>query len=296
MRKKIFEILFLSLLVLGFNGIRQANGQTIFNDDFESPLYQQWTFPTAGGWQLLFNGSGNIDQHIDISHAVSDLQSLRLEGNSCWSAFAYHPITLPTKVTLQVNVYLDSNVSCGCGPTLAEFAFFNPSIGSAWGTGFGGVSFNCDGFIHGGDDGDINNGGSVKLMHYLPNNWYTIRIDLDMDNRVSSVYVNGALLSSGIKINPSVSGAPTGVVLCGGYSINNAVWYDDVCVLEMLTPSPTPPPTPIAATLSAGGFLHIPDLMYSTLINTINLWADMQSVSHCNPPDICFKVTSYGTN
>ncbi len=309
--RKLFGILFLLLLVLGFNGIEQASGETIFNDNFDS--YQQQLFPFHGGWELfkikdgrILNGAGNAEQYVDTLNCVSNTKSLHLAGSSCWSACAYHAVTvpargvtLPTKVTLTANVRIGQNVDCGCGPALAKLAMFDTA--GDWGTGFGGVSFNCDGFIYAGVDGDINGEGNVndkfRLIPFMPNTWYNIRIDLDMDRRVSRVIIDGLLILFDIPIRIGVTGSPTGVVLCGGYAINNPDWYDDVCVLDMLPLPTTPTPRPAgAATLSLEGLLNIPNLNFSTIAGTIDLWTDMQLVTQCSPPDICFKTTTYGTN
>jgi hypothetical protein len=298
--RRLFGILFLSLLMLGYNGIRQACGETIFSDNFDS--YQQQLFPFPGSWELIRNGAGNAEQYVDTLNCVSNTKSLHLAGSSCWSACAYHAVTLlpprvalPPKVTLTANVRIGQNVACGCGPALAQLAMFNPTIG-LWGTGFGGVSFNCDGYIYGGNDGNVDKGGNVRLMPYMPNTWYNVRIDLDMYQRVSSVYIDGVLKASGVQINSSVTGVPTGVVLCGGYAINNPDWYDDVCVLDILTPTPTPSPTPCSAATLSEGLFNIPNIHYSTLSGTIGLWMNMQWVSQCSPPDTCFKITAYGAN
>jgi len=312
--RKLFGILFLSLLMLGFSGIKQASGVTIFNDNFDA--YQQQLFPFPGGWELfqirdgsgrILNGAGNAEQYVDTLNCVSNTKSLHLAGSSCWSACAYHAVTpargvaLPNKVTLTANVRIGQNVDCGCGPALAKLAMFNTEGEGGWGTGFGGVSFNCDGFIYGGVDGDINDEDNVnerfRLIPFMPNTWYNIRIDLDMDRRVSNVIIDGLLILFNIPIRAGVIGTPTGVVLCGGYAINNPDWYDDVCVLDMLPPPTTPAPRPAgAATLSSEGLLNIPNLNFSTIAGTIDLWTDMQLVTQCSPPDICFKTTTYGVN
>lgn len=296
MMRKYFEILLLTLIVLGLNDIGKANGDTIFHDNFDTDL--MGIFPSIGGWQLLYDGSGGNDQFVDNLYSVSHNQSIRLEGSSCWSAFAYHAVVaLPTKMTFEANVYLGPNVSCGCGPALAALSLFNPNIGSR-GTGFGGVSFNCDGYIYGGIDGDINDSGGngkVMLMPYHPNTWYNIRIELDMVKRISAVYIDDVLKAAGIKLTVA-NDAPTGLVLCGGYSINNPVWYDDVCVLDVITSTQATPAPTGSATLTTDGLLTIPYLQFLTLTGMINLWSEMQLVNQCNPPDICFKVTTYGTN
>ncbi len=132
--RNLFGILFLSLLVLGLNGIRQASGETIYSDNFDS--YQQQLFPFPGNWELIRNGAGNAEQYVDTLNCVSNTKSLHLAGSSCWSACAYHPVALlPPRVTLTANVRIGQNVACGCGPALAQLAMFNPAIGPPWGTG-----------------------------------------------------------------------------------------------------------------------------------------------------------------
>jgi hypothetical protein len=300
--RKFFGILLLTVSFLGFFEARPASGflRTFFNDNFDNT--DPWIFPAVNGWQLLSNGSGNDDQFVDILHCVSHHQSLRLEGSTCWGAFAYHEVpNMSKRVSFEANVYLDPNVSCGCGPALAELAFFNPTPKvagpDARGKGYAGVSFNCDGYIYGGDDNDIEVGGNVRLMPYHPNTWYKIRVDLDMDKRLANYYVDGSLKASGIQLDAAVSDDnPKGVVLVGGFSINNPVWYDDVCVTEMLSLYPLIPSFYGTARLSTDGLLTIPFIEYTTLAETISLWADLQSVTECRFPEVCFKMMRYGSN
>ena len=299
MMRKFFGILLLTVSLLGVAEVRQSEGfLTYFTDNFDN--YDPWIFPSIGGWELLSNGSGTDDQFVDILHCVSHNQSLRLEGASCWSAFAYHAVPkLPTRSTFEANVYLDPNASCGCGPALAELAYFNPELIDATkdprGTGFAGVSFNCDGYIYGGDDFDIDAGGKVRLMAYHPNTWYKVRIDLDLMTRVANYYIDGNLKAAGIKL--TVSGTPKGIVLVGGFSINNPVWYDDVCVMDMLNLYPLTPTFYGSATLDPKGYLKIPYIQFTTLLlESVNIWADMQMVTECAPPAVCFMLMRYGTN
>ena len=302
MMRKFIGILLLTVSLLGIAEVRQSEGflNTFFTDNFDN--YDPWIFPSIGGWELLSNGSGNDDQFVDILHCVSHNQSLRLEGSSCWSAFAYHAVAnMPNRMTFEANVYLDPNADCGCGPALAELAYYNrreqtdPLTTDPRGTGFAGVSFNCDGFIYGGDDNDIDAGGKVRLMPYHPNTWYKVRIDLDLMTRVANYYIDGTLRAAGIKL--SISGTPDGVVLVGGFSINNPVWYDDVCVMEMLSLYPLTPTFYGSATLDLKGHLNIPYIQYTTLLlETFSIWANMQMVTECAPPAVCFKLLDYGTN
>ena len=323
MRKKFLGILFLSLCISGINGIRLADadfppGETILSDNFDS--YQLYDFPYSGGWQLIHSGAGGYDQYIDFTQFVSDYQSLHLMGSSCLSASAYHPVTFPDpfKVTLDVNVRLGQKVtSCGCGQAVAEISLFNPSptnISSGLnGISYGGVSFNCDGYIYGGDtkgdDNGANNGGTVKLMNYMPNTWYNVRIDVDMtsDPARSSIYINGIkaydysipIVPVDANGTPYPDTKPTGVMLSAGYAVNNPVWFDDVCVLGMLAPSlplaPTPPSpaniTP-ATFFGASGLLNLPNIQYAFLPVGLDLYlsANMQLVNTCNSPECCFNL------
>ena len=304
--RKLFGILFLSLLLLGFNGVREASSRTIFNDNFDA--YQQYLFPTIGDWQLLRDGSGVEDQYVDTLNCVSNTQSLHLAGASCWISSAYHAVLelqqLPAAtVTLTANVRVGQNVACGCNPVLAELALFNLNINPAtwnddtWGTRFGGVSFNCDGFIYGGvNGGDVVNGAlGVRLQPFNPNTWYNIRIDLNMATKFSRVFIDNVPALNGIEIPSSLPGEvnllPTGVILFGGFAINNPVWYDDVCVFE---PPPTPAPAPAPAPVcNATGLLHIPCL---DLFGEFRLLVDMELATLCAPPDICFRVIPFDSN
>src|SRR3989339_2215654 len=96
MRKIISKFLVIASIVSLFvaitisNVINEAAADPIFSDDFES--YTVGTFPSSGGWELVYSGAGSSYQYVDNTHAVSGTKSLHLIGSYCWSANAYHDV------------------------------------------------------------------------------------------------------------------------------------------------------------------------------------------------------------
>ncbi len=217
-------IIVLFITITTFYGHCDAFAGTIFSDDFES--YTLNTFPSSGGWQLIYNGAGTENQYVDNVHSLSGSQSLRLVGSSCWSAATYHAIDIPAHVTLEANVFLDDIVGCGCEPILASLGLYNPGLGG-WGTHFGAVYFRCDGNIYAGKS-NADRDQDVLLMPYAARTWYKVRLDVDLNARTYSVFIDGVLRGSNIQILDT--GMPTGVVVSADHGANPVAWFDDVIV------------------------------------------------------------------
>lgn len=120
------------LLVLILASPAQASGLLEENFD-EDPV---GSFPA--GWQLLFNGAGTSFQHVDNTHVVSKPNSLELEGSSCWSANAFHPLSIPPEKTTGVHLHVkvSAKVYVGrigldsCDPFTARVSLFDPNDGT----------------------------------------------------------------------------------------------------------------------------------------------------------------------
>lgn len=196
----------------------------VFSDNFDS--YKVDTFPTSGGWQLLYNGAGTSQQYVDTAEYVSASNSLRLEGSGCWSANAYHPVTFPSLATVQGWIYLESVPNGGCDSTVAYLDPWNPGVGT-WGTAYGGVWF-------------LNNGkmafGSVQIP-YSPGKWYKVRMDIDFTKNVYDVIIDGVKYASAVPVSNPVT--PTGIELSathGSSPSNPVAWFDNVQVSELAAP------------------------------------------------------------
>lgn len=201
-----------------------TNTFSSYTDTFDS--YTTGAFPSLGGWQIIYNGAGDASQYVDNSKSTSGSQSLHLVGSTCWGSDVFHTINnIPTSVTAEAYVYINSIVSGGCSPNMAGFGLFNPSIGS-WGTAYGYVGFNSDGYVYAYQSYDGSN--NITLMQYLPQTWYLVKTVYNLSARTFDVYINGVLLRSGNQIMDS--GTPTGVLLSANHGDNPTVWFDDVKV------------------------------------------------------------------
>ena len=190
-----------------------ARADDIFSDDFDSYANGTLLSTSPGGWFQVYNGGGDVNQHIDNTRAVSGTQSVTLAGTHSRSAMAYHAVSFPDRFWYEAMVY--SGGSAGIengwlGLSSADYL-----------TWYGTVRFNADGYI------DAWNGSYTQLTTYTPGSWYKIRVYMDLVSRTFDVYVNGTLRGS--KIPLGYAGTPTGIFLESG-NFNVQVWFDDVKV------------------------------------------------------------------
>jgi len=225
-----------SLLLAAAFAVVQGSGhaQSVFSDNFDS--YKIDTFPSSGGWQLIYNGAASGSQYVDNAEYVSAPNSLRLEGSECWSANAYHPVTFPSSfATVQGWVYIESIPSGGCTTTTAYLAPENPSVGT-WGTTYGGVFFDNDGKIH--TNGTIGATGDQILTSYSAGKWYRVRMDIDFSHNVMDVLVDGVKYGSRLAVgNPT---SPTGIELTAGHGSspgNQVSRFDNIQVSALAAPT-----------------------------------------------------------
>ncbi|WP_295394419.1 right-handed parallel beta-helix repeat-containing protein [uncultured Thiodictyon sp.] len=205
--------------------IGNAVKTTLFSDSFDS--YAAGAFPSSV-WTLRYNGSGSPNQYVDTAQFTSPGQSLRLQGSSCWSANAYHPVTLPstpgTHITLSAKVYMDQIVSGGCSNDRAWVALEDPTVGT-WGAHYAAVAFDGDGFVYALQK-EADRTRDVKLMAYQAGGWYLVETNIDLVARTFDVYIDGTLKAQGLQILDT--GLPTGVEMCAGHGNNPTVWFDDI--------------------------------------------------------------------
>jgi hypothetical protein len=198
---------------------------TLFSDNFDS--YASGTFPSSGGWQLLYEGEGTGSQYVDNTYSVSSPNSLHLVGSSCWSANAFHPVTIPSKVTVEASVFVDHIVSGGCTPVIASVSLNDPS----WSLyGIGRILFHNDGQIYAAKSSTDDRSEDVLLMSYSVKTWYHVKAYFDLTNRTFDAYINGTLYATGVQILEAGE-EPTGVLLYAGHGdtpSNPVVYFDDV--------------------------------------------------------------------
>jgi PKD repeat protein len=210
---------------------------TIFSDDFES--YAVGTLPSPQ-WNLAFNGNGNEYQVIVNTVSCSPTQSFQLMGNVNWAADAVHYFNSsnPT-VGFAVNVRIDNTSS------IPQYGGYNDAarVGfwkqidwgdAAW---YESVTFAYNGTI-------IANGASAFpsgqiLQSWVPDQWYDVKLIVDRQNKVFSVWINGTLEGQNLP-ECSSSYSYDGFAVSGRYT-QTLDYFDDVSIFEIYQLNSTPP-------------------------------------------------------
>ena len=191
-----------------------AISASIFQDNFDN--YITGTFPSSGGWQLIYSGYGNSFQVVDKSQCVSAPNSLKLEGGSDCAANAYHPLNqTPDLVSYVADVMVRQPESSVMNYGNAALALSNPNIVSE--DRYGQVTFDRA-------ENRVIQPGNIPYNFGL---WYHIKVTVDMKKRVYDVFVDDQLVAS--RINMGGTGNYTGFCVEAGN--NTIVWVDNIKVL-----------------------------------------------------------------
>jgi hypothetical protein len=248
--KSIFTILFtLSLTIFASSCIVQfevkASEHLLFQDDFES--YQVGDFPSEGGWEMIFSGAGSQYQVIVHGVSASPAKSLRLLGQSNWACDAIKRFNTDYPIIGYEAKLLVEDINVVDLP-IGRVGFWSraaPNIGRFYAL----VDFCGDGtIVAGGQD----------LKNYTVNTWYKIRVILDKETRLYSVWIDDVLLLEDqlLDIDPSnIEALGLASEMFGSYK----AYFDDVKVFSFYEANPKlllEPNSGIAATTLVGsGFL-----------------------------------------
>jgi parallel beta-helix repeat protein len=186
----------------------------IFQDDFES--YAVGSFPSSGGWQLVYNGAGDQYQVITSNYSASGSQSLQMEGQNGWSAVVAKDFVSNSNL-IGFEAFL-----MGTPGSWPSVGFGNETI-QPWGRMYSAVGVDTI-------DGYIVTGGQ-NLQQCTTNTWYKIREVMDRNAKTYNVWVNDVL--EGINIpepnNPwEIQSLRFDV---GWHNVGN--YYDGVKVFEI---------------------------------------------------------------
>ncbi|RCV64771.1 CASH domain-dontaining protein [Methanophagales archaeon] len=192
-----------------------AISASIFQDNFDN--YITGTFPSSGGWQLIYSGYGKSFQIVDNTQCVSAPNSLKLEVGSDCTAKAYHQLNqTPNLVSYVADVMVrqqpESSVQDYGNVSLA---LSNPNIVSE--DRIGQVTF----------DHAENRAIQPGNIPYNFGVWYHINVTVDMKKRVYDVFVDDQLVAS--RINMGGTGNYTGFCVEAGN--NTQVWVDNIKVV-----------------------------------------------------------------
>ena len=238
---KLFAIIL--ILLLAFPLLSQiqpikAEATTLFFDDFES--YEAGTFPSAGGWELVWDGMGSKYQVVTSDHYHSPSKSFQLLGSYGWSSVAERRFSTTAMVIgfeayIMAKEYTHYNVK-GVG----SIGFWNREE-ATWGKYYVTVAFMGDGylavtFIDASGDNKV-----IELQPYTPGTWYKVKVVLDRSTNTLSVWINDELKASNLKttstnnINALEVSSAWAEVRC---------YFDDIKVFTTSSATPqTIPPT-----------------------------------------------------
>jgi hypothetical protein len=241
-------ILCIAVVSISKIGIVKAVEHVIFEDDFES--YTVGTFPSAGGWDLWFNGAGSEYQIIVDPVSASPTKSFQQYARLGWASHTVHPINTEVSV-IGYEGYVMVDQNNGAHEASGRLGFSkrdSPSIAN-W---YAHVNFL--------DDGNISVANPVEprilvLQSYVTDTWYKVKVILDREDNAYSVWIDDVLRAENISfsyINPyDYDNFGLSATLEG----NSKVYFDDVKVFSFFDVNPRlelVPATGIAATTLVG--------------------------------------------
>jgi hypothetical protein len=198
----------------------------VFSDDFES--YGVGTFPSSGGWELVWNGMGDQYQVVtgDVSHSPTRSFQLLGDNETEYSANVQRKFSSSSSlIGYEASVMCEGNVSSN--ENVASICIWNLEA-YIWGKRFAGVYFQSDGYIY-----TIplipNAWVFYKLMPYAPNTWYKVRVVIDRSAGEYSVWIDDALIAQNIAVQDT--NQIEALMLAAGFA-GFKVHFDDVRVFE----------------------------------------------------------------
>ncbi len=232
--KKILPFMMILLIVLPmfvvFTSKVRAGENVIFQDDFES--YAVGTFPSSGGWSVVWNGAGDQYQVITDTYSHSPTKSLQLVGSYGWSIVVKRDFTSSSSVIGYEGYLMAADYGSNPQSNTASIGFFNEPI-ATWGRYYADIGF-WNGYIWGG----ISPSGWIhQLQPFTPMTWYKIRVVLDKASRVYNVWVNDVLVGQNL-VELNDPNEILSLQLGEGWD-STYCYFDDVKVFEV---SGTPPP------------------------------------------------------
>ena len=194
------------------------SAQLVLSEGFDS--YVVGTFPSSGGWRLVWNGAGTSSQVVTNTVSLSPPNSMQMKGAYAWSAAMDHAISSNREVVwFEVKMRISARGDGGVGIwNLGE---------STWGQYYCYVYFGTDGriFLGYGRDGLE---GSYPTVNYQPNQWYKVKVKYTTLTGRADVWVNDTIAAQNVQLFSGGVGYRE-FLLRGGWS-GQFLNYDDARV------------------------------------------------------------------
>lgn len=225
--KRVLSIVMVVLIVLStismFAPQAKAIVAAIFQDDFEA--YTTDSFPSAGGWELVWNGRGTEYQIVTDVVSYSPIKSLQLWGQPSWSANVQRKFTSSAeRIGYEVYVRTDSNT--GTGHNIASVCFWDLA-GLTWGKRFADTWFGQDGEIY---TRAVSESPFIPLgLTYEADRWYKVRVVVDRTAETYDVWIEDVLVAEDVGIWDT--NEIEAIMLQSGHAGVKA-YFDDVKIFE----------------------------------------------------------------
>jgi hypothetical protein len=205
------------LAMLHGQAAAQPTAVELFHDDFES--YAIGSFPSAGGWSMVWAGYG--DNRISDAYSYSPSKSLHLYGRPNWAAVAEKQIHVTTPLLGYEMAIRLASVGTG-GPGRRDCPSFFSREAYVWGRYYAGVCFDHDTLAITAEDGTV-------IGHWSPGVWYHVKSVLDRRTNTYSVWIDGEPRGQDLPTHYDDTDMIDAIALVSGHP-SARVYYDDVRV------------------------------------------------------------------
>jgi len=203
--------------------VKADTDNVVFQDDFEA--YAVGSFPSAGGWELVWNGKGTEYQIVTDTVSTSPTRSFQLWGQPGWSANVQKLFTSSSEV-IGYEAYVRTDRAFA---KIAQVCFWNREA-LTWGKRFAQVNFYDNGEVY---TEPVSGGGGIFLQNYEANRWYKVRVVIDKTTETYNVWIDDVLVAEDISIWDT--NQIEAIELESGHAGIKA-YFDDVKVFEGVSP------------------------------------------------------------
>lgn len=192
----------------------------LFEDDFES--YDVNTFPSAGGWETVWSGSGqNV---VTDQFSLSPTRSFHLLGKPNWAAVAQRKILFSQPVIGYECAIMIGNIGTG-GPGRRDMTALFSREAYKWGRYYARVEFDHD-------TGGIYDERNVQIGRWYPEVWYVVKAILDRTLNTYDFWINGELLGDNVPTQYQDTHMINAIAVASHHA-SARVCYDDIRVFEI---------------------------------------------------------------
>jgi len=210
-------ILMLSTNSITFIHLVSGQQNNLLYDNFEG--YSEGSFPSAGGWEIVWDGRGGGYQQVVV---WSGSKRFQVWGSPGWSAVIQRSFSSQARyIGYEFDILID-----GRGTSGVDHPGFFCRECATWGVYWATVEFDHS-------SGQIRSGSTI-LGTWEPNRFYHIKVILDRDTETYNVWIDGELRAENL---PARAGnkPPTmqirAIALVSQWS-GHRVLYDNVRIFE----------------------------------------------------------------